>query len=214
MLEKSQKLLLTTRLEEKCISFLRVVALLMFSAGLVSCGHKEVDPSGADSKQTPPASTTVSSPGPSTPGIGTESASGPRKIFKTGEAVPAGYLGYKVYSSWFVDHLPGKSNATQAPGSNYLFIDLSVANTDKKERAPAALTVIDEKGKEYALSAKAESIEKSIGQISKLSPSVSKRVLAVFEAPKGHAYQLKLHGFTAAEELMIQLTPTAAAPAR
>ncbi len=134
-----------------------------------------------------------------------------RKLFKTGEAVPAGYLGYKVYGSWFTDHLSTRGGAGKSPAS-YLYVDLSVVNTDKKERPVGPLKLIDEEGRESDLSEKASTAEQSLGQIGKLAPSVSKRAFAIFEVPSGHQYKLKIQGFSAGDEVTIELTPAAAAP--
>src|SRR2546423_15499215 len=109
-----------TRLSERSSS---VALLLLFVLGLASCSGKN----GVSSNFAPGAS----SPG----AVAQDSpvqAVAPKKIFETGEAVPAGYLGYKVLGSWFKDQSAGK-NAKPGAGSN-LYIDLAIVNTDKKER--------------------------------------------------------------------------------
>jgi hypothetical protein len=189
----------------------RVVALMLLASGLFSCGRKE----GVASNSTPvasgpqaasPVSTSATSPAPALP------ASSPKQIFKTGEVVPAGYIGYKVYSSWFSDHLSANTSEKQSTAGSYLYIDLSIVNTDKKERAVGPFKLIDEKGKEYSPSEKASTAEQSVGQIGKLSPSVSKRAFVIFEAPKGPEYKLKIQGFSVGDQVMIELSPKAGAP--
>jgi hypothetical protein len=180
------------RLDETIIPRLTSIALLLFLAsGLSACGQRKKGGSDLARSEATPA------PSPD------------RKIFRTGEAVPAGYLGYKVYGSWFTDHLSTQSGAGKSPTS-YLYVDLSVVNTDKKERPVDLLKLIDENGKEYVLSEKASAVEQSLGRIGKLAPSMSKRAFAIFEVPSGHQYQLKIPGFSAADEVTIELTPTTA----
>jgi hypothetical protein len=192
---------------EKIVGTLaRVAALMLLAAGLLSCGHKQVAADPTPAASSPPVSTSQTGPASAMP------ASSPRQVFKTGEVVPAGYIGYKVYSSWFSDHLSANPSEKQSTDGTYLFVDLSVVNTDKKERAIGPFKLIDEKGKEYSLSEKASTAEQSVGLIGKLSPSVSKRAFAIFEAPKGHEYKLKIQGFSADDQVMIELSPKASAP--
>src|SRR5881394_3328718 len=85
-----------TRLSEHSSS---VVLLLLFVLGLASCAGKNGAASNsASSVNSPPAA--QDSPVQSV---------APKKIFETGEAVPAGYLGYKVLGSWFKDQSTGKN---------------------------------------------------------------------------------------------------------
>lgn len=180
-----------TPLESKRRKRLLAAFLILTTSILLSCSRKGQD------ALTP----AVTSPGAAPPAA--------RKLFKTGEAVPAGYLGYKVYGSWFTDHLSTQGGAGKSPAS-YLYVDLGVVNTDKKERPVGPLKLIDEAGRESDLSEKAATAEQSLGQIGKLAPSMSKRAFAIFEVPSGHQYQLKIQGFSAADEVTIELTPTTA----
>ena len=180
------------------------------AAGLFSCGHERIDadptPAASSPQVASPVSTSPTSPVPALP------ASSPKQVFKTGEAVPAGYIGFKVYSSWFSDHLSTNTSDKQSTYGTYLYIDLSVVNTDKKERAVGPFKLIDEKGKEYSTSEKASMAEQSVGLIGKLSPSVSRRAFVIFEAPKGHEYKLKIQGFSAGDAVLVELSPKPSAP--
>lgn len=178
---------------------LSLILLASFALGSLSCNRKSASSNSAPAGAASP--TAVNSP---------VEPMAPRKVFNTGEAVPAGYLGYKVIGSWFSDHMSGKQSA---PGT-FLNIDLAIVNTDKKERDVAAIKLVDETGKEYAVSDKAATVEGSLGQVGKVSPNQSKRAIAIFEAPKGHQYKLKIQGFSATDEVQITLTPGAAPPAK
>ena len=184
-----------------------LAALLSLSCSRNSHGALNSSPSVGSS----PTGSPVVQPAPDTPGTAPV-ASPARKVFKTGEAVPAGYLGYKVYGSWFSDHLPDQDSAKHSSAGDYLYVDLSVVNTDKKERPVGVLKLMDEKGKEYSLSEKASTAEQSVGQIGKLGPSMSKRAFAIFEVPRGHQYRLKLQGFSAGDEVTIELAPKPSGP--
>jgi hypothetical protein len=129
----------------------RVSALMLLASELFSCAHKEEGassstPVASSPQAASPVSISTNSSAPALP------ASAPKQIFKTGEAVPAGFIGYKVYTSWFSDHLSANTSDKQSTAGTYLYIDLSVVNTDKKERAVGPFKLIDEKGREYSSS--------------------------------------------------------------
>jgi len=126
--------------------------------------------------------------------------------------VPAGYLGYKVYRSWFGKQVSTQPATAKPLTGSFLFLDLSVVNTDKKDRSVGPLKLLDEQGKAWVLSEKGDLVEQSIAKVGKLAPSVSKRAVAVFEVPVGHQYQLKLAGFSDADSVLIELSPTAPPP--
>ena len=177
---------------------LHIVLLTSFALGTISCAK-----SGPTNVATP-AATPIAQTSPIEPMV-------PRKIFATGEAVPGGYFGYKVFRSWFSDHVSQKDSKQSVPGS-FLSVDLAIVNTDRKEREVAAMKLVDETGKEYALSTNSTNLEGSLAQIGKVSPNQSKRAIAVFEVPKGHEYKLKIPGFSSTDEVQITLSPGAAPP--
>lgn len=176
---------------------LQLLFLVFFASASFSCSAKPGAPSNSNSAPNTAAASPVA------PDAIAETSS-QRKVFNTGDAVPAGYLGYKVFASWFSDRGAVSS----------LNVDLAIVNTDKKERAVAPLKLIDETGKEYALSEKSPAKGESLLKIGKVSPNVSKRVVALFDVPKGHEYKLKIQGFSATDEVQIVLKPAAAPPSR
>jgi hypothetical protein len=181
---------------------LSLILLASVALGSLSCNRK----SGSANSAPAGAASPVAESSPVEPMV-------PRKVFNTGEAVPAGYLGYKIIGSWFSDHISGKDGKQSAAGT-FLYIDLAIVNTDKKERDVAAIKLVDESSKEYPVSEKAATVEGSLGQVGKVSPNQSKRAIAIFEAPKGHEYKLKIQGFSAADEVQITLTTGAAPPVK
>jgi hypothetical protein len=200
----------------RCEVFLNVgnlaLPLLTVLVFAVSCSPKrQAGLNASPSPSSSPANSPVVQLSPDTSSTTMPSPSPARKIFKTGEAVPAGYLGYKVYGSWFSDHLSDQE-AKMSPAANYLYVDLSIVNTDKKDRAIGPFKLIDDKGKEYSPSEKARRMEKSVGQIQTLGPSASKRGYLIFEGPKERRYMLEIQGFTASEIIKIELTPASAPP--
>lgn len=191
-------------------TLVRICLLVLLAGGLSSCAQKhEVTSNSAQGANSPQTISTGSVAAPAA-SAAVPASSPARTVFKTGEAVPAGYLGYKVFGSWFSDHL--QRNEKETPAGSYLYVDLAVVNTDKKERAVAPLRLVDEAGKEYPLSDKSASIERSVGELGKLGPNLSKRGFALFEVPKGHEYKLKIQGFSANEAVTITLSPAAAPP--
>ncbi|MCU1266142.1 MAG: hypothetical protein JWM21_2460 [Acidobacteria bacterium] len=180
---------------------LHLMVLTAFTFGSISCAGKS---GSSNSGGATPATSPIAQNSPVEPVA-------PRKIFNSGEAVPAGYLGYKVFRSWFSDHAVQKDGKQSGPGT-YLSIDLAIVNTDKKERDVAPMKLVDEAGKEYALSEKSATLEGSVTRVGKVSPNQSKRAVALFEVPKGHEYKLKIQGFSPADEVQITLAPVAAPP--
>jgi Domain of unknown function (DUF4352) len=178
---------------------------LLFAAatvGLLSCTrHSNVSPAAITSGS-PAVKNSAVDLSTQTPG------SEPKRIFNSGEAVPAGYLGFKVLGSWFTDHLPQESGKT----TNYLCVDLAIINTDKRERPRSPLALIDETGKEYPLSEKAAAVERSVAKLGMLTPNQSQHAIAIFAVPKGHEYKLKIQGFSAADIVQIKLSPAPTAP--
>src|SRR6185312_4383544 len=165
---------------------------LVIILGVSSCGGGKPNPAPASAS---PAASPEASQSQGEPA---------RKVFESGEAVPAGYLGYKIINSWFADSASG----------SLLYIDMAIVNTDKKERPVASMKLMDETGKEFSLSDKGDSKQPTVATVGMVPVSQSKRAVAVFEAPKGHEYKLKIQGFTAADEVQIKLKPAAKPPAR
>ena len=184
------------------------VLLVLLTVALISCAHKDdgSDQSAAISPS-PASEPTVLA----TTAIEPVQGATPKRTFRTGEAVPAGYFGYRISSSWFSEQIPGAASSKRSPG-NYLNLDLTIVNTDAKERAPGALKLIDENGQQYRVIEMASKAEQSFGENEKLGSGVSKRAIAIFEAPKGHQYKLKIPGFSAAEEVEIELSPKSHVP--
>jgi len=182
---------------------LRLLLLGVLGSALISCANRGSD-NAPKAGATPPSSLAPNAP--VEPMV-------PRKVFNTGEAVPAGYLGYKVLRSWFSDHLSQKDGKQPASG-NYLNIELAIVNTDKKERELAPMKLIDETGREYALSGKSATIENDVAKVGKVGSNQSKRAVALFEAPQGHQYKLKIQGFSASDEVEINLSPESTAASR
>jgi len=168
---------------------LKLALILSVAIGVTSCGNKPSQPN---------ANTPVAAASPESSQNPPEPA---KKVFESGEAVPAGYLGYKIIGSWFKDQ----------PSGTLLYVDMAIVNTDKKERPVSLMKLVDETGKEFSLSDKAADASE-ISKIGKVLASQSKRATAVFEVPKGHEYKLKIQGFSATDEVEIKLKPAAKPP--
>jgi len=173
------------------LSWLAIVVL-----SLASCGGKPNNSTAASPSPTAsPAASADNSQSQAVPA---------KKVFESGEAVPAGYLGYKIVNSWFKDQ----------GTTSFLYIDMAIVNTDKKERPVGAMKLVDETGKEFSLSDKGEAKEPTVAHVGMIGVGQSKRTTAVFEAPQGHEYKLKVQGFSATDEAQIKLKPAAKPPAR
>ena len=71
---------------------------------------------------------------------------------------------------------------------------MTVRNDDKEARSIAPFKLVDDTGAQYETSAKAWSVEGSIGVLDSLNPGVSKQGYIVFDVPKGKHYKLAVSG--------------------
>ena len=189
--------------------------MLFFGLGLASCGRRQEGTSAparnaAQAVSSPTAASTA--PAPAATDSRLTSGELARKVFKTGQAVPVGYLGYKVQKSWFADKLAENKTAKARTGESYLLVEMAIVNTDRKPRRVPALKVVDENQKEFGTSDTAKSVEGSVGAIDQLEPGMSKRVLAIFEVPANRQYRLKIPGFSSSDEAIIELLPVSITP--
>lgn len=179
-----------------------VLLLLLTSAG---CSPNKNGPSNSASPANSPGAA-INSPGAAIVASASPQPEPARKVFETAEAVPAGYLGYKVLGSWYQSDVQAKTNL--------LYVEMAIVNTDKKERAVAAMKLVDETGKEYSLSDKGSPPQPSVARVGMVAPGQSKRATAVFEVAKDHEYKLKIQGFSAADEVRVKLSPANNPPAK
>jgi Domain of unknown function (DUF4352) len=133
---------------------------------------------------------------------------GKRKIYTTGETLSVGYTAYKVNDSWFTKRLSENQFLNEPPDATYLFVDVTVQNTDKKERTIPPFKLLDENGAEYGTSDKSLMAEGSIGLLHNLNPGVGKRAYVIFDVPTDHTYRLLVSGgYWSREEALVELTP-------
>lgn len=189
---------------------LTLALLVVVACVTYSCSHAEPASNALPKAVVTPNSAPPAQLSPGNATTATTEPSPPRKIFKSGEVVPAGYLGYRVNGCWFSEHVFGNAADKQTPKGDYLYIDLNIVNTDRKERGVGPFKLIDEQGKEYKPSERASKVPQSADQIGKLGSGQSKQALVIFEAPRKHQYQLAVQGFSPAEVIKIELSPKTA----
>jgi len=132
------------------------------------------------------------------------------KVFKEGDKAHIGYTSYVVWRTWWSDRLHDNKLLNQKPDANFLFVELTVRNDDKKARSITPFKLIDENNAEYETSSKAWRVDNGLGILTSLNPGVQKKGVIVFDIPKGHAYKLKLSGgYWSSEKALVQLFPKA-----
>ena len=125
-----------------------------------------------------------------------------------GETVSIGYTSYCVWRSWWSKRLSDNEFLDDRPNAMFLFVDISVRNNSKKARMIPPFTLVDENGSEYEVSSKAWSVDRSIGVLESLNPSVQKQGVIVFDIPTNHNYWLKVSGgYWSTEDAFITLEP-------
>ena len=129
-------------------------------------------------------------------------------VGKMGETLSVGYTSYAVWKAWYSDRLSRNEFMNQRPDATYLFIDLSVRNSDTKARSIPPFKLIDENGAEHETTSKAWSVEGAIGVLESLNPTVTKRGIIVFDVPKDHHYKLKVSGgYWSGKDALIDVVP-------
>ena len=186
-----------------------LLAFLIFLSLLSSCKHQERQTSETtQSANGSPSRLSLESPTPESKGL--RASTSKRKVFKTGEAVPVSYLGYKVNDSWFVNDGTGTSEGSTQ--KHKLYVDLAVVNTDRKERAVPLLKLVDEGGTEYETGGKSGNTKANAGPFGQLSPATSKRDKLIFAVPRNRSYKLKIQDGSPVETVLIELSPSDQAP--
>jgi len=141
------------------------------------------------------ASRGTSPPQTSPTTTGSPSVEGPAATgYKIGETAHVGYTSYAVWKAFYKNKLSENPYLDQPPDATYLFVDLTVRNDDKQARTIAPFKLVDENGAEYETSAKAWSVEGSIGVLDSLNPGVEKKGYIVFDVPRGKHYKLVISG--------------------
>lgn len=126
-----------------------------------------------------------------------------------GETIHIGYTSYCAWDSHWTQRLSTNQFLDKRANANWLFVNLTVRNNDKKARMVPPIKLIDEQGREYQSSAEGTMIENSIGVLETLNPDVSKQGYVVFDVPKGRTYKLKLSGGYFSSDIgYIRLKPT------
>jgi len=111
-----------------------------------------------------------------------------------GETLHIGYTSYCAWNSHWSERLSSNQFLNKRANANWLFVDMTIRNNDKKARMVPPLKLVDEQGREYESSAQGMMIENSIGVLETLNPDVSKQGYVVFDVPTGRKYKLKLSG--------------------
>ncbi|NLJ28038.1 MAG: DUF4352 domain-containing protein [Deltaproteobacteria bacterium] len=124
------------------------------------------------------------------------------------EPFQVGYTTYTIARSWWSSRLSKNEFLDQKPDAMFLFVELSVKNTDTKPRSIPPFKLIDENGSEYESSSKAMFVEKNINLLDSLNPNVTKSGVVVFDVPKDHQYKIVLSGgYWSTDKTMIPLEP-------
>lgn len=130
------------------------------------------------------------------------------QIYKEGETLFIGYTSYAVWRSWWADNLSDNQFLDQKSDANFLFVELTVKNDDKKARSIAPFKLIDENGSEYETTSKAWAVQNALGTLTSLNPSVEKKGVIVFDIPTEHKYKLQVSGgYWSTEKALVQLSP-------
>jgi len=126
-----------------------------------------------------------------------------------GETLHVGYTTYCAWNSHWSEHLSSNQFLNKRANANWLFVNMTIRNNDKKARMVPPIKLVDEQGREYESSAEGMMIEDSIGVFETLNPDVSKQGYIVFDVPTGRKYKLKLSGgYWSVDTGYIHLVPT------
>lgn len=126
--------------------------------------------------------------------------------YKMGTTVSVGYTSYVIWSAKWVNKISDNTYLNEKPNANFLLVNITVRNNDKKARQIPPFKLVDEYGAEYQTSSKL-GLDNAIGILDSLNPDVSKRGNILFDVPKYRKYKLQLDGgFWSAEKKTVELT--------
>jgi len=121
---------------------------------------------------------------------------GPVKVIPAGQAVPVGFLGYKVSSAEFEGE---RASAKES----LLLVELAVVNTGANEHALPPLKVVNETGVEFSAEASVPGGPVSLTE--KLAPGATSKGMVAFKVPRDHSYKLKIQDGSPPETVLIEL---------
>ena len=125
-----------------------------------------------------------------------------------GETLSVGYTSYCVWRAWFSDRLSSNQFLNKRANAKWLFLDVSVRNSDTKARMVPPFKLVDENGSEYESASEGTMIENAFGVLETLNSSVTKQGLIVFDVPQNHQYRLKVSGgYWSTEDGFIRIVP-------
>lgn len=113
---------------------------------------------------------------------------------KMTETLHVGYTTYCAWSAKWSDKISDNQFLDKRANANWLVINMTIRNDDKKARTVPPIKLIDEDGREYDASTEGMMTEDAIGILQDLNPDVSKQGNVIFDVPKGRTYRLKLSG--------------------
>ncbi|MGB7160935.1 MAG: DUF4352 domain-containing protein [Tepidisphaeraceae bacterium] len=128
---------------------------------------------------------------------------------KIGETLHIGYTSYCVWRANWSSKLSDNEFLNKRANANWLIVEITVRNNDKKARTVPPFKLVDDQGREYETSTDGMFIENAFSVLEDLNPDVSKQGLVVFDVPKGRKYRMKLSGgYWSSDTGYIVLDPT------
>ncbi len=118
--------------------------------------------------------------------------------YKMGNTLHVGHTSYAVWSAnwigWQEQIKDKRFSHVEFPSAEYLLLEVTVRNNDKRPQRVPDFFLVDENDAEYETSSHEVNLEDGFRTFERLNPGVSKNVLVLFDVPKNHRYRLKLLG--------------------
>jgi len=130
------------------------------------------------------------------------------RAYAIGDWARVGNTTYALRGAWWSDRLSNSPLIDKRPNAKFLFVVIAVRNDDNKARAIPPFKLIDENGMTYDSESSGLTIDRALGLITDLGPSVSKQGLVVFDVPPGRTYWLEVDaGSWHSESALIKVVP-------
>jgi hypothetical protein len=118
------------------------------------------------------------------------------RVVPAAQAVPVGFLGYKVASSKF-------ESESMSSKESRLLVEHAVVNTGASEHALPPLKVVNEAGVEFT--AEGSVSGRAAPLANKLPPGGTTKGVVTFKVPRSHSYKLKIQDGSPPETVLIEL---------
>jgi hypothetical protein len=127
---------------------------------------------------------------------------------KQGDTFRVGSFSYIVDRAQWLNSVGSHAMFRQSPDAKFLAVLVIAKNVDNTPRTIPPFYLVDDKGAEHEVSPHWLFVEKPIGVLDTINPSVQKEGIVLFDVPEGRQYKLKVSGgYWSSGQAFVELNP-------